>query len=177
MNPLRLLLFAVHPKALIATIVLLTAPGLAAAEVITGRVVRVPDGDTVTLLVDRRQVRVRVGDIDAPEVTGQPYGQASRRSLSEMVAGVDVSVDVKDRDAYGRVVGPLYRNGVNIGREQVRRGYAWAAGRYNRDPLTYPLQLQARYARRGLWADPDPVPPWEWRATRREERGRNHGGE
>ena len=139
---------------------LLASP--AAADVL-GKVVSVHDGDTLTVLVEKRQVKVRLVDIDAPELR-QPFGTRSRESLAEMCFGKVASVDVRGRDRYKRTIGQVTCAGTDANAEQVRRGYAWIYTRYARaDSPLHVLQMQARSAHRGLWSDPEAVPPWEWR--------------
>jgi len=145
---------------------LLFAAPAAAADV-AGQVVSVHDGDTLTVLVERRQVKVRLADIDAPEMR-QPYGGRSKRSLSELCFGKPAVLEVRTRDRYGRTVATVHCAGIDANAEQVRRGYAWIYVRYARanSPL-YAIEHEARTARRGLWADSAPVPPWDWRRNGR----------
>ena len=141
---------------------LLFAVSPAAADVL-GRVVAVQDGDTLTVLVERREVKVRLVDIDAPELR-QPFGTRSRQSLAEMCFGKTASLDVRGQDRYKRTIAQVTCAGTDANAEQVRRGYAWTYTRYARpdSPLHF-LQIQAQTANRGLWSDPAAVPPWEWR--------------
>ena len=126
------------------------------------------DGDTLTVLVERRQVKVRLVDIDVPELR-QPFGTRSRQSLAEMCFGKIAAVDVRGRDRYKRALGQVTCGGTDANAEQVRRGYAWTYTRYARaDSPLYALQMQAQSAHRGLWADPAAVAPWEWRRNGRE---------
>lgn len=138
--------------------------GAYAADV-SGRVVSVHDGDTLTVLVDRVQIRVRLDSIDAPEL-GQAFGQRSRESLASLCAGVSASVQQIDRDRYGRTVGRVACRGKDASTEQVRTGMAWIYVKYARrdDPL-HGIELEARAARIGLWSNETPVPPWDWRRT------------
>lgn len=122
----------------------------------------VADGDTLTLRVDRQEVRVRLAGIDAPE-HGQPFGQAARESLATLVAGRTVNVRAFGHDSYGRVLGNVYAAGVDVNAEQVRRGYAWVFRRFSNDKKLLALEADARAARRGLWRDRAPVAPWIWR--------------
>ena len=121
------------------------------------------DGDTLTVLVEHRQMKVRLADIDAPELR-QPFGTRSRQSLSELCFGKTAAVDVRTRDRYQRAVAQVTCDGRDANAEQVRRGYAWTYTRFARatSPL-YVLQMQAQSEHRGLWSDPTPVPPWDWR--------------
>jgi endonuclease YncB( thermonuclease family) len=151
------------PRLLLSACLLLSQPGW--AEELRGRVVGVHDGDTLTLLTpERRQVRVRLHGIDAPE-SRQPYGARAQQELSSLAFRQTVRVVVADTDRYGRTVGRVWAGAVDVNAELVRRGAAWVYRQYNRDPALPPLEAEARQARRGLWALPasEQVPPWAWR--------------
>lgn len=137
---------------------------VSSADTLTGRIVGVSDGDTLTVLVNRQQVRVRVRlvEIDAPE-KGQAFGNRLKQSLSDMCFGKDVQIEEKGRDRYRRTLGRAYCNGIDANAEQIRLGMAWVYDKYVTDHSLYRLQNEAKAAKRGLWADPSPVPPWEWR--------------
>jgi endonuclease YncB( thermonuclease family) len=149
---------------------LLAAVTVAAwAETITGRVVGVADGDTITVLdAKNEQHKIRLAGIDAPE-KNQPYGQAAKQSLSDQVYERQVSVETSKRDRYGRAIGKVLVDGNDANLEQVRRGLAWHYKTYEReqeppDRATYAsVEIEARGANRGLWGDPAPVAPWDWR--------------
>jgi endonuclease YncB( thermonuclease family) len=133
-----------------------------AAELV-GRVVSIADGDTLTLLVSRQQIKVRLLYIDAPE-RKQPFGTRSRQSLAGLCAGKIARIAEQGRDRYGRTLGIVNCAGVDTNAEQVRRGMAWVYERYApKDSPLYVMQEQARAARRGLWQDARPMSPWEWR--------------
>jgi endonuclease YncB( thermonuclease family) len=151
--------------ALLFTLFLAASPAFAD---VLGRVVSVHDGDTLTVLIDHRQVRVRLTEIDAPEL-GQPFGKRSRQSLSELCFGKTAALDVRGRDRYKRTLAHVTCAGTDANAEQVRRGYAWTFVRYARpgSPLLA-LESEARAAHRGLWQDSAPVPPWDWRRAIRE---------
>ncbi len=128
-----------------------------------GRVVGVGDGDTLTVRTDGgRRVRVRLAGIDAPE-HDQPYGVAATRSLAGLALNRVVRVRVVAEDDYGRTVGAVRSGGRDLDAEQVRRGMAWVYRRYARSRRLYALEAEAKQARRGLWADSNPIPPWDWR--------------
>ncbi len=137
------------------------------ADSLSGKVVRIADGDTLTVLVDRRQVRVRLVEIDAPE-SKQAFGKRSRQSLAELCAGKSARVDWTQLDRYGRTLGRVWCAGVDTNAEQLRRGMAWVFDRYVTDRSLYALQDAARAARIGLWSDPAPMPPWLWRERSRQ---------
>jgi endonuclease YncB( thermonuclease family) len=148
--------------------VLFLVPCAALADFV-GRVVGVADGDTLTVLVERREVRVRLDAIDAPELK-QPFGRRARESLAELCAAKVAHVIERGTDRYGRTIGWMLCEGVDANREQVRRGMAWVFVRYAPpgSPL-YALQGEAQATRRGLWADPHAVAPWAWRSRSRAE--------
>ncbi len=134
----------------------------AAAETLLGRVVSVQDGDTLTVRVAGQRVKVRLAGIDAPE-RNQPFGEQSRQSLSRMALNRTASVAVRKIDDYGRTIGVVTVAGLNVEAEQVRRGLAWVYRQYRHDPQLLALEAEAKAARRGLWADANPKPPWDWR--------------
>jgi endonuclease YncB( thermonuclease family) len=129
------------------------------------RVVGVHDGDTVTCLDDsNQQQKVRLAEIDAPEI-GQDYGKVSREALAEMVFGKTVEVTEDGKDRYGRWIGHLSSNGVDVNRQMVATGNAWHYVDYSRDTSLAALQSQAQSQRLGLWAQPSPVAPWDYRKS------------
>jgi micrococcal nuclease len=130
----------------------------------TGKVVAVADGDTITVLRNREQVKVRLMEIDAPE-KAQPFGNRSKQLLSALVHGQEVRVMENGQDKYRRTLGRIYRGDMDVNAEMVRQGMAWVYRKYA--PKNSPLieiEAQAKKERRGLWADNEPAPPWEWRA-------------
>lgn len=148
-------------RTLLLALLVLVAPA-AGADTIVGKVVRVSDGDTLTVLVDRKQVTVRLLEIDAPEKK-QAFGQRSRESLAQMCAAQVAVVNGAGRDKYGRVLGRVQCQGLDANAEQVRRGMAWVFDRYVTDRSLYALQNEARAGHVGLWADKHPTAPWDWR--------------
>jgi micrococcal nuclease len=162
---------SIRPRSTIAAFTFLLL--LAAAEPVLaaefqGKVVGVADGDTITVLRDRESVRVRLNGIDAPE-QGQAFGNRAKQFTSSLAFGKVVTARVKDRDRYGRLVADvILPDGRNLNHELVRTGFAWWFRRYApNDRMLADLEAEAPEARRGLWADPKPVAPWEWRATKR----------
>ena len=127
----------------------------------------VHDGDTLTVLVGKQQIKVRLAEIDAPELR-QPFGNRSKQSLADLCFQQSAKVEQIARDRYGRSVGTVKCRDTDAGAHQVALGMAWVYDRYSKpnSPL-YPLQDAAKAARRGLWAVDEPVPPWEWRRARR----------
>lgn len=134
----------------------------------SGKVVGVSDGDTITVLKDREQVKVRMVEINAPE-KGQAFGNRSKQALSQLVHDRQVEIREQGTDRYGRTLGRVYLSGLDVNTEMVRRGMAWVYVKYAKDKGLYQLEAEAREQRRGLWADKEPVPPWEWRRDRKTE--------
>lgn len=133
------------------------------ASTLEGKVVGVSDGDTLTvLLADKRQAKIRLAQIDAPEKK-QDFGQAAKKSLSDMVFGKQVIVEYKDEDRYGRVVGKVLVNGLDVNLEQVKKGMAWVYRQYADDQAYYSAEEVARNQSIGIWSQPSAVPPWEFR--------------
>lgn len=127
-----------------------------------GKVVGITDGDTLTILRDQEQVKVRLSEIDAPE-RRQPFGAKSKQSLSDLCFGKTATLDEGGQDRYGRTIARVHCDGIDANAEQVRRGMAWVYDRYVTDRELYKLQDEAQASGRGLWADAARVPPWEWR--------------
>ncbi len=132
----------------------------------SGKVVSVFDGDSMQLLVDGRQVDVRIHGIDAPE-RSQAFSTVARRALANLVFGKTVDVDTVETDRYGRRVGHVRVDGVNVALEQLRGGFAWHYTYYSKDAAYAAAEREARAARRGLWQDAAPVPPWDFRQRKR----------
>ena len=139
------------------------------AEVIAGRIVGISDGDTVTLLdANKRQYKIRLTGIDAPEKK-MPFGQRSKEHLSDLVFSKDVQVETEKLDRYGRTLGKILLDRQDINLAMVNAGLAWHYKKYQQeqsrsDRLLYAhAEEQARLQRIGLWRDPNPAPPWEWR--------------
>jgi hypothetical protein len=107
--------------------------------------------------------------IDAPEIRrdrndpGQPYGQASRRSLGTLIGGRTVAVNDEGTDQYGRMLGTIYIGKLDVNAEQIHLGRAWVYQHYSHNPALLAAEREAREARRGLWVDPRSIPPWEYR--------------
>lgn len=137
---------------------------------LTGKVVAIADGDTLTVLVDKVGVKIRLDGIDAPE-RAQPFGTRSREKLSELVFGKTVRVVTKGSDRYGRTIGVVFIDGENVNAKMIESGLAWHYKRYSTDAELDRLERDARREKRGLWSDPAPVEPWNWRA-----RGKAKGG-
>ncbi|MFZ2302666.1 MAG: thermonuclease family protein [Gallionella sp.] len=143
-------------------VALLVAGSVAQGAEFTAKVVVVLDGDTVMVQRKNGLVKIRLAEIDAPEKV-QPFGETSRRSLSDLVLGKQVKVSSQAVDQYGRMVAHLGLDSLDINAEQIRRGMAWEYSHFHGNKALVALQEEAKQAPRGLWALSDPMPPWEWR--------------
>jgi len=152
--------------------ILLALACTANAETITGLVVSVADGDTITVLdADKVQHKIRLAGIDAPEKM-QAFGNRSKESLSALAFDKTVNVETSKRDRYGRQIGKVLVNGQDVNLVQVERGMAWFYRKYQREQSPNDQKLYeaaedtARADKRGLWRDADPMPPWEFRHSK-----------
>ena len=127
---------------------------------LSGKVVSIHDGDTITVLQNKQKIKVRLFGIDAPEKK-QDYGQRSKQFLASLIAGQVVEVDPKGKDRYKRTLGIIYYKGQDINAQMVLNGYAWAYVKYSR--IYVDQEKLARENKRGLWQSSNPTPPWEWR--------------
>ena len=142
--------------------------GSALASIVTGNVTDVLDGDTIKVLHNTYPERIRLSGIDCPE-KGQAYGNRAKQALSSLVIGRDVTLQTHGQDKYGRTLADvLLRDGMNVNHELVEEGWCWWYRKYAPGDLELQkLEKEARDAKKGLWADPKPVPPWEWRKRTR----------
>ena len=155
-------------RAIVIVGLCLVANGCLAAE-LAGRVVGVLDGDTIDLLTpEKRQVRVRLAGIDAPE-KNQAFGTVSKQALSDLIFAREVTVDWRKKDRYGRVVGKVLLNGVDTDLKMVELGLAWHYKQHAREQSVIDRKLyaeaedSARARRAGLWRDAESVPPSSFR--------------
>ena len=141
---------------------LIVQPCLAADY--TGKVVAVIDGDTIEVLHHQHPERIRLSGIDCPE-KGQAYGQKAKQAASALAFGKEVTVQTHGLDKYKRTLGDvLLLDGTNVNHTLVKDGWCWWYRKYAPGNTALEgLETEAREARKGLWADPQPVPPWEWR--------------
>lgn len=134
-----------------------------------GRCVGVTDGDTIRVLHDGQEVKIRLASIDCPE-KGQPFSKRAKQFTSDLVFGKTVRVEPVTTDRYGRTVASIYVDGVNVNHEIVKAGLGWWFRKYApHDNLLEGLEEKARQDKVGLWSDPNPIPPWEWRKKKRSQ--------
>ena len=144
-----------------ALLLIAASPG----AVFTARVVKIVDGDTISVEVGGKgSQRVRLIDIDTPE-KDQPYGREARQALAALVSDREVRLETHGADDYGRLLARVFVGEVDVNAELVRSGAAWVFRRYSDDPTLIALEAEARAQRRGLWALPptERIPPWRWR--------------
>jgi endonuclease YncB( thermonuclease family) len=151
------------------TLLILTIAISGHADTLTGTVIHVADGDTITVMDSGHDKHIiRLAGIDAPE-KGQPFGQVSKRNLTDQVIEKTVDVEWTKKDRYGRTVGKVLLDGQDINLEQIRRGMAWHYKQYQREQSPSDrdgyakAEDRARSDHVGLWVDPRPQAPWEFR--------------
>ena len=168
---------------LIICIISLTLYSPALADTLQGKVVKVADGDTVTIIDDSgKKHRIRLMGIDAPE-KNQSYGDVSTQGLVELVSGKTVTIEYNKRDRYERIVGKILVNPsgdvfcmvldcikkIDAGLEQIKAGLAWHYKYYQMEQsegdrrLYSEAESEARAKQIGLWKSEEPMAPWEWR--------------
>lgn len=164
--PRRLRAWYAVVAAVVSAVVAATAPFCPATDAQgrpAWRVEMINDGDTVTCLdAEGRRVRVRLVGIDAPELD-QPHGRAARAALVSKLAGGVVRVEGDARDQHGRLLGTLRLDDRNLNREMVAEGWAWAFTGFAEDHDLIAAESAARREHRGIWADPQPLSPRQWR--------------
>ena len=127
------------------------------------KVIKISDGDTITVLSGKEQTKVRLYGIDAPEKK-QDYGQKSKQFLASLIAGQMVEVEPKGKDRYKRTLGIIHYKEQDINAQMVLNGYAWAYVKYSR--MYVDQEKTARENKRGLWQSSNPTTPWVWRKGR-----------
>ena len=133
----------------------------------SGKIVGVSDGDTLKVMNEGRAEKVRLLGIDCPE-KAQAYGKKAKQFASDLAFGKVVTVKFSNRDLYGRILGEVWlENGRSLNQELLKAGLAWWYRRYSKDKALEKMETEARKAKKGLWADPNPIPPWEWRKSKK----------
>ena len=158
------LIYPSRMRHLIAYLILLL-PLQALAADYPARVVGVTDGDTLTVLEsEKTQVKIRLHGVDAPEA-GQDFGSRAKQAASELAFGKDVTIREVDRDRYGRTVADvILADGKSLNLTMIDRGLAWWYRQYApKDPSFMRAEVCAKRAHLGLWSQPNPIPPWDWR--------------
>lgn len=134
------------------------------AESFSAKVVGVSDGDTMTVLYQSQQQKIRLAMIDSPEKK-QAYGTVAKKYLAHCVLGKLVVIEIQGKDRYGRAIANVSLDGRLMNLDMVSQGLAWCYRKYSNDPTIIAAEQEAREKKRGLWQDPAPIPPWEFRKT------------
>ncbi len=129
-------------------------------------VLRVADGDSFTLSQDNSELEIRLYGIDCPE-RKQPFHKRAETFTRKVLDRGEIRFTEIDRDRYGRIVAWVFVDSLNLNKELVRHGLAWHYKRHSSDNTLARLEDSARTAKAGLWSDPNPIPPWEFRRQRR----------
>jgi len=138
-----------------------------AQDTVTGKVIRIIDGDTFEALMDRNVTeRIRLHGIDCPE-PNQPFSNTAKDKLAKLIFSKQVKFLRLGVDHYGRTIAIVLVNSLNVNEALLRAGLAWHFKRYDHNPSWDALEKQAARERVGLWADARPVPPWNWRKSSR----------
>ena len=154
---MRLMLFQLH---LCLLVLLFSSPAFS----FTALVISVKDGDTIEVLSDGRPTRIRLHGIDCPEKR-QAYGYRAKIATAVMTFGQAVTIHPYDTDKYGRLVAEVrLADETNVNHRLVKDGWCWWYRKYAPDDTVLKtLETHARHTKRGLWVDPNPVPPWVYR--------------
>ena len=124
--------------------------------------IRVVDGDTIRAEAKGKEIKIRLVEIDAPEMN-QPFGAQSKNFLSRLLYEKDVTLIAQGEDRYGRVLGNLFSNKLNVNMLMVKFGFAWVYDEYAKNSSLYKYQDQAKTENLGLWRAKNPIAPWVWR--------------
>lgn len=131
-------------------------------------ITKVIDGDTVIAKLEEKPVRVRLAEIDAPEID-QPWGLNAKKALEAKVLGRRIVLEVIDIDRYDRLVARLILDGREINREMIAEGHVWVYRRYMRDKSLLVDEDIAVQNNNGFWAKGGEIAPWEWRRGKRND--------
>jgi endonuclease YncB( thermonuclease family) len=151
----------IEAVASVLALFMVVAPAMAAD--FTGEVIRVLDGDTIEVLHEEKPERIRLYGIDCPE-KGQAFGQKAKQATSSLLFGKDVRIESHGRDKHRRTLGTVFDGELNVNQELVKEGWCWWFRKFvPKDQALKQLEQEAKDAKKGLWTDPNPVPPWLYR--------------
>ena len=127
-------------------------------------VVSIVDGETIEILHNNRSERIRLHGIDCPE-RGQAFGQKAKEATLALIFGKEVRILTHGKDKYGRTIADvLSSDGTNVNQQLVREGWCWWYQKHApKDVALEQSEQEAKAAKRGLWTDPNPIPPWLYR--------------
>lgn len=148
-------------------LVLLLSLLLFAATTFSGKVVGISDGDTIRVLHENKEIKIRLYGIDTPEKK-QAFGNRAKQFASDFCFNKTAQVIVRDIDFYGRTVAEVWVDGESLNQALVKNGFAWWYKQYApKDTLLKRLEMEARAEKRGLWSDKSPQEPWKWRKAQK----------
>jgi endonuclease YncB( thermonuclease family) len=136
-------------------------PSLKKGSTVSGKVISIIDGDTYDVLIyDNKTIRVRMDGIDAPE-KGMPFYKVSKKHLSDLCFGKQVTLKITGEDQHERVLAFAYlEDGKELSQEMIKAGLAWHFKKYNSDTILSSFEIEARRLKKGLWIDNNPMAPW-----------------
>lgn len=156
-------------KKILITLIFIFLVTFSFAETLTGKVLYVSDGDTLTMSVSGTKEKIRFYGVDAPE-SSQEYGLESKAFVKDRIDNKEIKVEITNTDRYGRKIGKIYYDGKYLNEELVRSGYAWWYQQYARRDMTLKeAEEYARVQKIGLWKSSDPIAPWDYRRGHRTE--------
>jgi len=137
-------------------------------QTIVGKVVAITDGDTFKLLTnDSTLINVRLANIDCPEKK-QPYSKKAKQFASDAISSKIVTIRVLKKDRYKRYISNvIYNDSLNLSYELVKNGLAWHYVKYSKDTILQIIEDRAKASKIGLWKEKKPIPPWQWRANKK----------
>ena len=127
-------------------------------------VTKVIDGDTIEVRQEKRNYKVRLSEIDAPEIN-QRFGTESKNFLASLILNKEIELIYITEDRYGRIVAKIYRDNKDINRSMVRNGLAWVYDYYVEDQSLYNDQNLAKKSSFNIWSEVSPTPPWVFRRS------------
>lgn len=146
------------------TLLLILLSSFQQPNIISGKVIGIQDGDSITLLTDSNiQIKVRLEGIDCPEKK-QDFGSVAKQFTSDLVFSQNVTLQKTGQDRYGRTLGYIFlSDGTNLNEELLKASLAWHFIKYNKSPRLAQLESDARLNRVGLWQLSKAIPPWDFR--------------
>lgn len=154
-------------KIFLLLVLLIFSSYLFSKDIIQGRVIKVTDGDTMTVLTkNNKQIKVRLYGIDCPE-KGQDYYQVAKNYLATAVHNKNVRVEVQSKDRYQRTVGIIWHNNTNINLNLIQQGLAWHYTDFDKSQSFANAQEKAKTAKINIWSKKKPVAPWEFRKSKK----------
>jgi micrococcal nuclease len=166
MSGMFVMLHSKYLRFLIAFFAILLCAGHGFSAEYPATVTGISDGDTIKIMNNGVQERIRLYGIDCPE-KGQPYGQAAKKFTMNAVSGKQVLIKPVSKDRYGRIVAWVFYDDKCLNKELLRTGLAWHYKKYSKDHELADIEVDARLRKAGLWIAPGAAPPWSFRRGQR----------